>query len=135
MMTIGKVAKESGVGVETVRFYERKGLIQKPKKSGGNAFRSYQPDDARKIRFIKRAQELGFTLREIKELLDLNASPRATCDDVRVRAEAKLEEIEAKIKDLKRMKQSLKALEDACNKSREAMACCRIMDCFEGGCA
>ena len=134
MKTIGALAKEAGVGVETIRFYERKGLIKQPKKDGSGAFRKYPPEDAVKIRFIKQAQELGFTLVEIKGLLVLNANPRATCEDVRVRAERKLNEVDAKIKDLQRIRRALKVLESACDQSPEAIACCRIMDCFEGGC-
>jgi MerR family mercuric resistance operon transcriptional regulator len=134
MMTIGKIAKQAGVGVETIRFYERKGLIKQPKKEFSEGFRSYSQDEALKIRFIKRAQELGFTLREIKELLDLNTNPRATCDDVRILAETKISEIEQKIKDLKQMKASVRQLEKACSDSRKAVACCRIIDCFDGKC-
>lgn len=133
MMTIGKIAKQAGVGVETVRFYERKGLIKQPKASRGT-FRTYEDEDANRIRFIKRAQELGFTLKEVIELLELNATPKATCEDLRVRTVEKISEIDQKIKDLKRMKTSLKKVEDACAKSPMAVSCCRIADCFEGKC-
>lgn len=128
--TIGRLAKEAGVGVETVRFYERKGLIQRPRQTPGKAFRVYSEDDPVRIRFIKRAQDLGFTLKEIKELLVLNASPRATCAEVKKRAETKLNEVEMKIADLKKMKLSLKRLSKACDESKEAVACCQVMDCF-----
>jgi len=134
MMTIGKIAKQAGVGVETVRFYERKGLIKQPKKKASDGFRTYSEDEARKIRFIKRAQELGFTLKEVKDLLDLNSNPKATCEDVRVLAEEKINEIDQKIKDLNRMKSSVRQLEKACSESRSAVACCRIIDCFDGKC-
>lgn len=133
-LTIGKVAKEAGVGVETVRFYERKGLIKQPKKKGTSAFRAYAPEEAQKIRFIKRAQELGFTLKEVKGLIDLNSSRKATCEDVRVRAVEKRKEIEGKIADLRRMQEALVALEKACGQDPEAMTCCRISDCFAGKC-
>lgn len=133
-LTIGHVAKSAGVGVETVRFYERKGLIRQPKKATGG-FRTYAADDPVKIRFIKRAQDLGFTLREIKELLDLNANTRVTCGHVSRRAEIKIEEIKKKIEDLKRMQQSLEELRDACAVGKEAVADCKVMDCFEDGCA
>jgi MerR family mercuric resistance operon transcriptional regulator len=134
MWTIGAIAAEAGVGVETIRFYERKGLIIQPKKSLDGGFRRYPFDDVTKIKFIKRAQELGFTLAEVKDLLVLNSAPRATCDDVRVRAEQKLKEVEQKMKDLRRIRKSLLTLEAACGKSKDAIACCRIMDCFEGNC-
>jgi MerR family mercuric resistance operon transcriptional regulator len=135
MLTIGKIAKEAGVGVETIRFYERKGLIKQPKKLANQGFRSYQPEDAQKVRFIKRAQELGFTLKEVKDLLKLNSNRQATCEDVRVKAEAKRKEIEIKIADLKQMKDALVLMERACSLSPEMVACCKIEDCFEGKCS
>jgi MerR family mercuric resistance operon transcriptional regulator len=131
-LTIGKLAKCSDVGVETVRFYERKGLLRRPTKNL-SGFRHYDPSDARRIRFIKRAQDLGFTLKEVKELIDLNANSKATCSDVRGKAEEKLAEVESKIKDLKRMKQSLKDLAEACGDGKQAVAQCRVLDCFESG--
>jgi len=129
--TIGKLARASGVGVETVRFYERKGLIRRPAAQEG--YRTYSEDHALRIRFIKRAQELGFTLRQIKELLELNAAPRSTCADVKRHTDAKLQEVERKIRDLQQMKRSLRTLADACGEGRKAAANCRILDCFESG--
>lgn len=130
-LTIGKLAKQSGVGVETVRFYEKKGLIQKPRRGLHGAFRTYSADDPMRIRFIKRAQDLGFTLREIKQLFDLNESKQGTCAEVKRRVDSKIEEVDAKISDLRKMKRSLQALSEACDQSKEAVACCRVMDCFE----
>lgn len=130
--TIGKLAKESGVGVETVRFYERKGLIKKPNTKQG--FRNYAEDDTKRILFIKHAQNLGFTLKEIKDLLELNTNPKATCDDVKQKAESKLQEVKEKIEKLEQMKKSLMDLSKACNVGKKAMACCQILDCFETNC-
>jgi MerR family mercuric resistance operon transcriptional regulator len=132
-LTIGKVAKASGVGIETVRFYERKGLIEKPKRRGTGAFRAYNPDDPGRIRFIKRAQDLGFTLREIKDILDLNTNPKATCTDMRLKADAKVVEVESKLKDLKRMLKALRELASACGESKQAASACQVMNCFEAG--
>lgn len=129
--TIGKLARASGVGVETVRFYERKGLITRPLAQAG--YRTYAGEDARRIRFIKRAQELGFTLKQIKGLLELNAAPRSTCADVKRHTDAKLEEVEQKIRDLRKMKRSLKTLSNACGESKKAVANCRVLNCFEPG--
>ena len=129
--TIGKLALAAGVGVETVRFYERKGLIKRPSVKEG--FRQYAEEDAKRIRFIKRSQDLGFTLKEIKGLFELNANPRAVCSDVGIQTDAKLKEIEKKIGDLRRMKKSLKELSDACGDGREALARCQILNCFEPG--
>ena len=78
-MTIGKVAGEAGVGVETVRFYERKGLIRKPRRPSNGGYRTYPSDAVERILFIRQAQELGFSLREIKELLSLQADPATDC--------------------------------------------------------
>jgi Zn(II)-responsive transcriptional regulator len=135
LFTIGRLADVSGVGVETVRFYQRKGLVRRPAARAG--FRTYEEDDARRIRFIKRAQELGFTLREIKGLLELNVNPRATCADVKRRADAKLDEIDRKIRDLRKMKRSLARLSSACAGGKRAVAECRIAHCLESknGCA
>jgi len=132
-LTIGKLAKEAKVGVETVRFYERKGLIQRPKRNGSQ-FREYDPDNIRRIRFIKRTQEVGFTLKEVKDLLGLRVSSRATCGDVRKRTDKKLLEIERKISDLKEMKRSLKKLSDACFEKKTSTSNCPILECFEGEC-
>src|SRR4051812_14945289 len=105
-LTIGTLAKASGVGVQTVRFYERKGLLPKPARRE-SGYREFSPEDATRIRFIKHAQELGFTLKEIRELFELNTRPRAGCADVKSRAELKLAEIEEKLGMLKKMRKSL----------------------------
>ena len=131
-LTIGILAKESGVGVETVRFYERKGLLKRPLKRCVG-YRQYERDDITRITFIKRSQVLGFTLREIQELLKLNSSPRATCSDVRAKADLKIMEIEEKIRDLQNMKHILKELAAACGESKQAVTKCRILNCFEPG--
>ena len=110
--TIGKVAKQAGVGVETVRFYERQGLITQPRRTTG--FREYDPEVVKKLRFIRRAKELGFTLNEIKELLNLRASPRSRCANVKEQAQKKIENIQEKIRTLNRMKRALVELTEAC---------------------
>jgi MerR family transcriptional regulator, copper efflux regulator len=98
-MTIGKVAKGTNVGIETVRFYEREGLIEKsPRRDSG--YRAYPADTVDRLRFIKRAKELGFSLKEIKELLALRIAPGTTCGQIKKRAEAKIEDIEDKISNL-----------------------------------
>jgi MerR family transcriptional regulator, mercuric resistance operon regulatory protein len=130
--TIGTLAKQSGVGVETVRFYERKGIIRQPTKNGG--FRKYSAEDAKRIRFVRRAQELGFTLREIKELFKLDMSGKATCSDIQNRTEAKLKEVVEKILDLKKMKSSLEKLSKACGNPTLTNGSCRVLDCFEADC-
>lgn len=130
-MTIGKLAELAGVGVETVRFYQRKKLLREPKATG--AFRTYNEDDAQRITFIKKAQELGFTLSEVKELLELNTKPRATCGTVKTKTLAKIEEIKTKIADLERMKSSLEKLACACDASQDSIKQYKVQECFDFG--
>ena len=121
-LTIGQVARQAEVGVETVRFYERQGLLEKPprKRSG---YRQYPPEAILRLRFIKKAKEVGFSLKEIKELLSLRLNETATCEDVRSRAEAKICDIEQKIQALQRMKQALTDLTVACSGDSPVSEC------------
>ena len=112
-LTISKVAKEAGVGVETIRFYERKGLIERPPRPAGG-FRRYDASLPRRIRFIRHAQELGFSLREIRELLDLRVDPHVSCADVKAKAVTKIAEVEAKLASLQRMRETLVAITHSC---------------------
>src|SRR3954453_4804764 len=100
-MTIGQVARRAGVGVETVRFYEREGLLEEPARRA-SGYRQYPEDAVARLLLIRRAKELGFTLREIKDLLALRIDPGATRADVRKRAEAKIADIEARVRYLQR---------------------------------
>ena len=127
-LTIGKLAAASNVGVETIRFYERKGLISQPKKQGG--FRYYSSDLIQKIHFIKRSQELGFTLKEAKELIDLKYVTGAKCGDVQKKTQRKIEEIESKIKDLKKIKKSLVELDKCFSQKERLLSDCPVLDCF-----
>src|SRR5690554_4738305 len=130
-ITIGKLAEMSGVGVETVRFYQRKELLREPKSNG--TVRTYSEEDAQRIIFIKRAQDLGFTLSEVKELLELNTRPRITCGTVKSKALAKIQEIETKIADLTRMKASLERLASACDAGQDKIKQYKVQECFEAG--
>lgn len=130
-LTIGKLAEMAGVGVETVRFYQRKELLREPKLTG--AYRTYSEEDAQRIIFIKKAQELGFTLSEVKELLELNTKPRITCGTVKTKTEAKLKEIDGKIADLQKMKSSLEKLACACDASQDQIRQYRVQECFDVG--
>lgn len=126
-MTISKAARSAGVGVETVRFYERKGLIQQPPKPIGGGFRTYPEETVARVRFIRQAQEIGFSLREIVELLSLRADPSADCSDVREQASMKLEEVKHKITKLEEIRGALEDLIAACP-GRGALRACSIMD-------
>jgi MerR family mercuric resistance operon transcriptional regulator len=130
-ITIGKLAEMSGVGVETVRFYQRKNLLRQPKVNQG--FRTYTEEDSQRIMFIKRAQELGFTLAEVKELLELNTKSRVTCGTVKMKTQEKLGEIEAKIADLNRMKFLLEKLANACDASQDEIRQFKVQECFSFG--
>jgi Hg(II)-responsive transcriptional regulator len=127
-MTIGQLATDAGVGVETVRFYERRGLIAQPRERKG-AYRAYSAQDVDRVRFIRRAKELGFSLAEITELLRLNDAPAAARDDVRQAVRAKVSEIDARIRDLKRMREALAILEATCHHTPAEMAC-PILEAF-----
>ncbi len=130
-LTIGKAARLAGVGVETIRFYERRGLIERPRaRLQGSGYREYPLETVRRIRFIRRAKELGFTLKEIKELLALRIAPETTCEDIRRRAEAKIRDVEAKIASLQRIRSALEELVERC--VGEGPACeCPILDVLE----
>ncbi len=126
-MTIGRAARLAGVGVETIRFYERKGLIDQPLRPLDASFRVYPAETVRRIRFIREAQEIGFSLREIDELLSLRADPSADSADVRERAIAKRDEVERKIAHLQEIHGALEELISACP-GRGAVRDCSIME-------
>ncbi len=112
-LTIGQVAKRSGIGIETVRFYERKGLVEEPPRTD-SGYRQYPEDVVARIRFIRRAKELGFKLSEISELLSLRVDPDTTCADVRKQTEFKIADVEDKIRVLQGIKTALKKLAASC---------------------
>lgn len=124
-LTIGKLAAAGGVGVETIRFYQRKGLLKTPARDSG--FRHYGPEDVRRLRFIKQAQTAGFTLEEIRELLALDASE----DRSRARelARARVEALNAKIAELQRARDALQRLARECGEGSAGP--CPILASFE----
>ena len=129
-LTIGAVARQAGVGVETIRFYEREGLIADPPRRE-SGYRQYPPDTVDRLLFIKRAKDVGFSLREIRELLELRLSPDATAADIRKRTMVKIDDIADKIRCLQRMKQTLEKLTAACNGSGPVSEC-PILQALEG---
>lgn len=128
-MTIGRVAELADVGVETVRFYEREGLIEQPTRPA-SGYRQYDDEAVARIRFIRRAKELGFSLKEVKELLALRLDPHSTCGDVRERAEEKLADIHDKIAALARMRAALERLTAACS-GEGSVSECPILEAME----
>lgn len=121
-MTIGQVAKQAGVNIQTVRFYERKGLVT-PASRRASGYRQYTPEAVKRIQFIKHAQEIGFSLREIEDLLSLRVDPGMTCADVKTRAEEKMAEVERKITKLQHMQRALEALVAQCDGHGPVSAC------------
>jgi Hg(II)-responsive transcriptional regulator len=120
-LTIGKVADMAGVGVETIRYYEREGIIEQPPRDEG--FREYPEEVIHRVRFIKRAQELGFTLNEIAELLSLHVKGRGACSTVKEKADQKLKQIEEKISDLRRIQQALIKVKKICERQPPSEKC------------
>ena len=112
-LTIGRLANVTGINLETVRYYERRGLLPKPPRTA-SGYRMFPPEARQRIRFIKRAQDLGFSLQEIRELLALRVSPRTSTTEIRRRAEAKIVDIEGKIKTLNSMRKALLKLTQSC---------------------
>lgn len=108
-LTISRLAQLGGVNLETVRYYERRGLLPKPPRTQAG-YRQFPAETAERLRFIKRAQELGFSLEEVSELLALQIEPEQNRADIRARAEAKIADIEGKMKTLAAMKSTLRGL-------------------------
>lgn len=121
-LTIGETARRAGVGVETVRFYEREGLIAHPPRTAAG-YRQFPPEAVDRIRFTQRAKELGFSLREIKELLALRTAPDSRCEDIRQKAEKKIADINEKVRHLKKIKEALTTLKCECDEAVSVREC------------
>jgi MerR family transcriptional regulator, mercuric resistance operon regulatory protein len=115
-MKTGELAASAGVNIQTVRFYERRGILPRPARTSGG-YRDYSADAVRVIRFIKRAQDLGFTLVEIEDLLRLRDARRASCAVVKSAAQGKMAAVDGKIADLKAMKRALAVLLASCERN------------------
>lgn len=128
---VGEIAEIVGVNVETIRYYEKIKLMPEPKRKEFSRYRIYDKNDLARLTFIKRAKELGFTLKEIKELLDLRIESTATCGDVKHLAEHKLTDIEQRIKDLKNIKNVLTKLINQCIREEVSTEECPILEVIE----
>jgi Hg(II)-responsive transcriptional regulator len=126
-MRSGELAAEAGVNVQTVRYYERRGLLQVPPRSP-SGYRSYPRQAVEVIRFVKRSQELGFTLDEVRELLHLAEGGPAACRPARELAQRRISDLERRITELQRMKNSLGQLVDTCELPRSDRRCPLIPD-------
>lgn len=129
-MRTGQLAVEAGVNIQTIRFYERRGILPKPARTQGG-YRDYPAHSPRLIRFIKRAQDLGFTLAEIEDLLRLRDTRRASCAVVKSAARGKVAAVDAKIADLKAMKRALAVLLASCERN-DGDRRCPILEALEG---
>ncbi len=118
----GEVAARAGVNIQTLRYYERRGLIPEPERRA-SGYRGYPSDAVHIIRFIKRAQELGFTLAEIEELLRMRSDQTASCAEVRAAAQAKIDNIDLRIRSLRAMKRALAILVGSCTSDGSARKC------------
>ena len=127
LTTIGAAARQAGVGVETIRFYERRGLVRQPGKPAASGARHYPPETVARLRFIRQAQQLGFSLRQIADLLALRATPNSDSAEVRAAVEAKLAEVARKMAQLREMRAALRTLLAACP-GGGGLECCSIMD-------
>jgi MerR family copper efflux transcriptional regulator len=128
-LTIGRIAHAAGTGVGTIRYYEREGLLDPPARST-SGYRHYAPEAVARLRFIRQAKELGFSLREIKELLSLRLQPETTCADVRKRARQKIAAVDQKIADLQRIRNALARLASAC-KGEGPTSECPILEALD----
>lgn len=130
-LTIGKLANATGTKVETVRYYERAGLIAPPARTDGN-YRSYRSEDLERLRFIRRTRDLGFSLDEVRALLDMAEQRDRDCATVDEMATRHLEEIDRKIADLTALRRELAGVISSC--AGGTMAECRILEAFAPSC-
>ena len=121
-MSIGVAAAAAGVNVQTLRYYERRGILDAPPRTEAG-YRQYDAATVDRLLFIKRAQELGFTLGEIQELLSLRIEHAAACSDVETKARAKLAQVEQKIRGLQRLRDALEGLVGACERRQPTQEC------------
>ncbi|MFQ5876239.1 MAG: MerR family DNA-binding protein [Acidobacteriota bacterium] len=130
-LTIGRLAREGRVNIETVRYYERRGLLPRPPRRP-SGYRIFPESAVLVLRFVRSAQALGFSLKEVKELLSLRVQPGRTCADVRGRARRKIDDIDQKIRTLQAMRKALVRLEAACS-GRGPISGCPILDSLDAG--
>ncbi len=129
-ITVGKLAKEAGINIETIRYYENIGLMPKPKRTE-SGYRIYSGNDLKRLLFIRRAKELGFTLKETAELLNIKVESKNTCGDVKRLAEKKIKNVEQKINDLKKIRDVLEKLVHQCVNEEITKDECPILETIE----
>ena len=128
-MTIGQAARSANVNVETIRYYERIGLIEKPTKPSGAGFREYPASTVEFLKFVRSAKDVGFSLREIKDLQSIQADPDADCSNIRDRVRDKLTEMKSRMASLQAMTATLEELVSTCP-GKGAVERCSILNSF-----
>jgi len=128
--TIGQVATKAQVSTDSIRFYEKKGLISEPPR-GANGYRQYPESTIARLMFIKRAKSMGFSLKEIRELLDIQRETSNTCKDAREQVAAKLIQVDEKLIELQRMKGALKFFLNTCDSKDSGSGQCPILEALE----
>jgi MerR family mercuric resistance operon transcriptional regulator len=131
MMTIGKLATETGISAETIRYYEKSGFLPEPERLV-SGYRIYKKDTVRRLHFIQEAQALGFKLTEISDLMSLTDDPDADCALVNSRAQEKISEIDTKIARLTKMRESLNRLAAYCPADEQPLSACSIINHLYG---
>jgi DNA-binding transcriptional MerR regulator len=122
-MTIGELAKKVGVNVQTIRYYEREGLLPDAHRWPDSGYRDFDDEAVLRLKFIRSAKDLGFTLREIKELLDMRILPGESCAEVRQMIGTKLADLDRRMTEMRRLRRSLVKLEAACGRRSKAETC------------
>ena len=128
--SVGQIAKKAKLNTETLRYYEKISIMPKPKRRESR-YRIYNDNDLLRLKFIKRTKELGFTLKEIKELLSLKVDSKAKCGDLKDVAEVKINDIKKKIKDLNKIKHQLELLVNKCVNEELSIEDCPIVKSLE----
>ena len=127
-LKIGELASQTGTSAETLRYYESEGLLPEPRRSDAG-YRLYTPLDVRRVHFVRRARGMGFSLKEVSELLSLQVEKEAaTCGEVKLIAEQKLVSISEKLAELTKMKAALQQITDACTGGEESAVHCSILN-------
>ncbi|SRR5258708_21258696 len=121
-LTIGALAKQAQVNLQTIRFYEREGLIAEPSRTA-SGYRMFSSDVVRRVRFVKHAQELGFSLAEIRELLALRVDAKTSCTEIRQRTQNKIADVQNKIRSLQAIEKALERLTAACHGNGPVSEC------------
>jgi MerR family transcriptional regulator, copper efflux regulator len=130
-LSMAEAAERGGVNIETIRYYERHGLLPKPPRTA-SGYRVFSDNAVKQLRFIKHAQELGFSLKEIKDLLSLRVRPGSSCADVRRKTESKMADVDMKIRRLQAIKQALSKLTATCV-GEGPVSACSILEALDEG--